>query len=62
MDAPPPLDKGIPDPSRQSLARALSNYLSISRNADRYAAERAYLAAEAAAWDRLQQALGEANR
>ncbi len=41
---------------REALSRAISDYLRISRGHHLYAAERAYLAAEAAAWRKVEAA------
>lgn len=42
--------------------RAVSDYLSVSRNCAVYSSAADYLAAEDRAWDRLQAALGRARR
>ena len=42
--------------------RAVSDYLSVSRNCGVYSSTDDYLAAEERAWDRLQATLGRARR
>jgi hypothetical protein len=42
--------------------RAVSDYLSVSRNCGVYSSTDDYLAAEERAWDRLQAAVGRVRR